>query len=124
MRARTARCSFDSDRRSSVEAVIDCELEIVLELETGDSVGAMKVLEDAVVVPEVVVELEDREVVPEVEVVPAVEFPKVDPELEDVLELDVLELNVVPLETEGMVGNTVVDLEYELEVEAVADVVS
>ena len=84
----------------------------------------MKVLEDAVVIPEVVVELENKEVVPEVEVVPAVKFPKVDPELEDVLELDVLELNAVLLETEGMIGNTVVDLEYELEVEAVADVVS
>ena len=84
----------------------------------------MKVLEDAVVVPEVVIGLENKEVVLEVEVVPAVEFPEVDHELEDVLEPDVLELNAVLLETEEIVGNTVVYSEYELEVEAVADVVS
>ena len=40
----------------------------------------MKVLEDAVVVPEVVIGLENKEVVLEVEVVPAVEFPEVDRE--------------------------------------------
>jgi len=42
-------------------------------------VGDMEVLEDAVVVPEVVVELESKEVVLEVEVVPAVKFPEVNP---------------------------------------------
>ena len=81
-------------------------------------------LEDAVVVPEVVVGLENKEVALEVEVVPAVEFPEVDHELEDVLEVDVLELNAVLLETEEIVGNTVAYSEYKLEVEAVADVVS
>lgn len=68
-----------------VEAVIDCELEIGLELETDDLVGDMTVLEDAVVVPEIVVGLENKEVVLEVEVVPAVESPEVDHELEDYL---------------------------------------
>lgn len=81
-------------------------------------------LEDAVVVPEVVVGLENKEVALEVEVVPAVEFPEVDHELEDVLEVDVLELNAVLLETEEIVGNIVAYSEYKLEVEAVADVVS
>lgn len=71
-----------------------------------------------------VVGLENKEAVLEVEVVPAVEFPEVDHKLEDVLEVDVLELNAVLLGTQEIVGNTVIYSEYELEVEAVADVAS